>query len=316
MKAIVIESYGGPEQLKLVDTKIPEPQDHEVQIQVEYAAINPVDWKIREGLLERMIPCRFPAILGWDVSGTITAVGKKVKQFKLGDAVFSYCRRPEVHSGTYAEYTCVEEDHIALKPENITFAQSSAVPLAALTAWQALHEAVKLKKGETILVHAGAGGVGSFAIQIAKLLGAHVYTTASSNHQLYVNQLGAEVAIDYHKKNFVQAIKELHPKGIDAVFDCIGGDTLKESYKVLKPKGRLVSIVERPNEADAKEHQVEALFVFVRPDGKQLKEIAELITKGKIQAPHIEEYRLEDAAKAQEKLQAGHTEGKIVLKVR
>ncbi len=314
MKAIAIKEFGGIDQLHLIEVPTPKPTSQEVLIEVVYTAVNPVDWKIREGMLKERLPHHFPLILGWDVSGIIAAVGNDVTHFKPGDAVFAYCRKPVVQWGTYAEYVTFEAENVAHKPKNITFAQAAAIPLVGLTAWQALFDVAKLKKGETILVHAGAGGVGSFAIQFAKHIGAHVYTTASKANHDYVKQLGAEHAIDY-KQGFVDAIKKLAPQGIDVVFDCVGGETLEESSKVIKKGGRLVSIVSKPDPA-LEDQGIHTGYVFVRPSGKELTEIGHLIEQGKVVIPTIQEMPLKEAAAAQEKSRTGHTQGKIVLKVR
>lgn len=316
MKAAIIEEFGGPEKLKIADVSIPKPADHEIQIQTAYAAVNPVDWKIREGLFKTHLPFEFPIILGWDVAGTVVALGTKVQNFKIGDQVFAYCRKPTIKWGTYAELVNVDADHVALKPKIMTFAEAASIPLAALTAWQALFEEGKLKKNDIILIHAGAGGVGGFAIQLSKINGAVVCTTASQYNHVYVSKLGAGMAIDYTKHNFVEKIKQKYPQGIDIVLDCVGGKTLKDSLDVLKPGGRVVSIVEQIDPSQTLAKGVKGGFVFVRPDGNHLREITKLINTGKMVAPNIEEMRLEDVQKAQEKVRAGHTKGKIVLKVR
>lgn len=316
MKAMVIDSFGGVEQLHLDDLPTPKPGDNEVLIEVYYTAVNPVDWKIREGLLKTLIPHDFPLILGWDASGVIADTGKNIFQFSKGDEVFAYCRKPLVKWGTYAEYVAFEANHIALKPKNISFAQAAAIPLVGLTAWQALFDFAKLRSGETILIHAGAGGVGSLAIEFAKQAGAKIYTTASQENHGYVKKLGADVAIDYRRDHFVDKIKSLEPQGIDIVLDCVGKKALEESFLVLKPGGRIVSIVEQIDQALATKHNVMGGFVFVKPDGKQLAQIAALIEAGKVFPPNIEEMALTSAASAQEKIRQGHTRGKIVLKVK
>lgn len=315
MKTIAIKSFGGIEKLATLELPKPEIAPNEVLIEILYTAVNPVDWKIREGYLKERLPCHFPLIPGWDAAGKIAAVGKDVHNLKVGDEVYAYCRKPIVQWGTYAEFIAFEAENVALKPKNINFAQAAAIPLVGLTAWQALFDSVHLKKGETILIHAGAGGVGSMAIQFAKNIGAHVITTASPANHAYVKKLGAETAIDY-KNGFVDQVKKLHPQGVDVVFDCVGGKTLQDSLKVLKPKGRLVGIVENLDPAIALKHNIVSSYVFVRPNGKQLAEIGKLIADGKVAVPHIEEMRLQDAAKAQEKNREGHQQGKIVLKVK
>lgn len=316
MKAMVIENFGGAEQLHLDDFPIPKPADNEVLIEIHYTAVNPVDWKIREGLLKGLMQHEFPMILGWDAAGIIADIGRNVTHLKKGDEVFAYCRKPVVKWGTYAEYVSFDADHVALKPKNISFAQAAAIPLVGLTAWQALFEFAKLKSGETILIHAGAGGVGSLAIEFARQAGAKVYTTASQENHGYVKKLGAHVAIDYRQDNFVEKILSLEPQGIDVVLDCIGKKTLNDSFLVLKPGGRIVSIVEQVDQNLAAKYKVHGGFVFVQPSGKQLTQIAELINQGKVVAPNIEEMPFSSAASAQEKIRQGHTRGKIVLKVK
>lgn len=316
MKAMVIESFGGAEKLHLDDCPMPKPADNEVLIEVCYAAVNPVDWKIREGLLKGLIQHEFPIILGWDAAGIVVSTGKNVTRFKPGDEVFAYCRKPIVKWGTYAEYVSFNAANVALKPNNISFAQAAAIPLAGLTAWQALFDFAKLKAGETILIHAGAGGVGSLAIEFARQAGAKVYTTASQENHGYVKKLGAHVPIDYRIDNFVTKVRSLEPQGIDVVLDCVGKQTLIDSFQVLKPNGRIVSIVEQVDPALLKKYRVQGGFVFVEPNGAQLAEISNLISQGKVVAPNIEEMPIAAAASAQEKIRQGHTRGKIVLRVK
>lgn len=316
MKAMVIENFGGIEQLHLDELPIPKPADNEALIEVFYAAVNPVDWKIREGLLKGLMHHEFPIILGWDAAGVVIDTGKNVTNIQRGDEVFAYCRKPVVKWGTYAEYITFEANNIALKPKKISFAQAAAIPLVGLTAWQALFDFAKLKAGETILIHAGAGGVGGLAIEFARYAGARIYTTASQENHGYVKKLGAHVPIDYRRDNFVDKVNSLDPQGIDVVLDCVGKQTLEDSFKVLKPGGRIVSIVEPIDQALAAKYNVEGSFVFVKPSGRQLGLIADLIEQGHVIAPSIEEIPLTSAASAQEKIRQGHTRGKIVLKIK
>jgi NADPH:quinone reductase-like Zn-dependent oxidoreductase len=316
MKAVVIEAFGGLDELKLKEMPIPQIQDHEVLIGVEYAAVNPVDWKIREGYLESALPHEFPVIPGWDASGVIASIGKHVKNFKAGDLVYTYCRKPTVHDGAYAEYVTFDAANVAKKPKNISFAQAAAIPLAGLTAWQALFDFCHLKKGQTILIHAGAGGVGGFAIQFAKYAGANVITTCSKNNFDYVKKLGADHIIDYSKEDFRDAVRKIAKEGVDIAFDTVGGDTLAKSLEIVKKKGTLVTIVQRLGPEYGSKAQVKTGFVFVRPDGQELGNIAKLIESGIVLPPEIQEMRLSDAAKAQEMSKLGHTRGKIVLKIR
>ena len=315
MKAIFIEDFGGAEQLKMGLLPIPMPESNEVQIKIICTAVNPVDWKIRMGMLEKRLPHHFPLIPGWDAAGVISAIGSNVQTCKVGNEVFAYCRKSIVKEGTYAEYICFNADDIALKPNNLSFAQAAAIPLAGLTAWQSLFDAAHLQKGESILIQAGAGGVGSLAIQFAKTAEAHIITTARKSNHEYVRSLGAEDAIDYREASLEEGIRHFAPQGVDVVFDTLGGEALKESYSLLKPGGRLVSIVEQPDQALAEKFKVNALYVFVTPNGKQLKQISDLIQAGKVKPIPIQEMPLEKAAEAQEQNRQGHVQGKIVLNV-
>lgn len=313
---MVIENFGDVAQLKLKEVPTPTPQDHEVLIQIEYAAVNPVDWKIREGMLRSRLPHKFPLIPGWDASGTIKAIGRNVRNFHVGDQIFAYCRKPVVKDGTYAEFITFDAAHIALKPKNISFAEAASIPLAALAAWQALFDFAHLKPKQSVLIHAGAGGVGSFAIQFAKNAKADVWTTCSPKNFDYVKSLGADHCIDYTKGSFTEGLKKQNPQGFDLIFDMVGGKNLAESYALVKPGGTLVSIVEMPSQEIAEKNKIRSGFVFVRPDGHNLSHIAKLIESGKVKPPQIQEFQLKDAAKAQELSKEGHICGKIVLKIR
>lgn len=315
MKAIQIDSFGGVEKLILRDIPVPPPEANEVQIHIVYSSVNPVDWKIGQGLLKEKFPCVFPFIPGWDAAGIVSAVGSKVTAFKKGDEVFAYCRKPIVQWGTYAEYVCVDADAVALKPTNINFAEAAAIPLVGLTAWQSLFDFVKLQKGETVLIHAGAGGVGSFAVQFAKNAGARVITTASAGNHAYVTQLGADVVLDYTKGNLPEEIKRVAPEGIDVIFNTVGGQTIYEDAKWLKKGGRLASIANALTPEEAAQYGIKASYILVRPNGKELAEIAQLVETGKIKPVEIQEFPLEKAADAQKENQKGHTRGKIVLKI-
>ncbi|MGK5593981.1 MAG: NADP-dependent oxidoreductase [Parachlamydiaceae bacterium] len=314
MKAIVIDNFGGSDQLKLADLPIPHPKDNEIQIAIEYAGINPVDWKIREGLFKSKMPHEFPLILGWDAAGTVSAVGKNVSNFSIGDRVFAFCRKPTIKEGTYAEYICFDANHIAKIPKQLSFAQAASLPLVALTAWQALFDVAKLQKGQTVLIHAGSGGVGSLAIQLAKNAGAHVITTCSMNNDDYVTKLGADLTIDYTKEDFVEKIQE-KGKGVDVVFDTIGGKTLRDSLSIINPGGCLISIVEQVGPEIIQGKDIRVGYVYVRPDGKELKSIAHLMETGKLVPPEISELPLANAAQAHDKIRLGHTRGKMVLKI-
>jgi NADPH2:quinone reductase len=316
MKAVVIESFGHEDQLKLADLPVPIPGPREVLIEIAYTSVNPVDWKIRKGFLQGRLPHKFPIVLGWDAAGRVKAVGRRVKRFQIGDAVYAYCRKPVIQWGTYAEYIALEEDLVALMPSSLNYAQAAAMPLAGLTAWQALHDRVNLQAGETVLIHAGAGGVGSLGIEFARTLGAEVITTASKTNEAYVKSLGARYCIDYHEEDFVEEVKKHYPSGVDVVLDCVGGDTYRNSYRVLKPGGRMASIIEQPDPALTAQYGVDACYHFVVPNGAELSVIGKLIDAGKVTAPEIHELPLEKIAEAHMRSEEGHVRGKIVLKIK
>lgn len=318
MRAVVIEAFGGVETLQIKRVPDPLPQDHEILIRIAYAGVNPVDWKIREGRLSDRLPHQFPLIPGWDAAGTVTAVGSRVTAFAPGDQVFSYCRKPLVQAGTYAEYVCCDASHAALKPTNLSFAQAAAVPLAALTAWQALFDFAQVKKGQKVVILAGAGAVSSFAIQFAKHAGALICTTCPAAKQPYVRSLGADITIDYAPRPLttpIQAIKAWAPKGVDLVLDTVGGPQLKDYLSLIHPTGTLVSIVKMITPEYGEKDNIKTGFLFVRPNGAQLTQIAHLIETQEIRAPHVIEMALEQAALAQTQSQEGHPQGKLVLRV-
>ncbi len=315
MKAVVIDSFGGVDKLHLKEVPTPTPSDTEVLIQVYNAGVNPVDWKIREGAYKDAMPHGYPLILGWDCSGVVKSIGKNVHGYKPGDEVFAYCRKPLIQWGTYAEYVTIDAGVIANKPKNISFAEAAAIPLSSLTAWQSIFDFANLQKGQTILIHAGAGGVGNFAIQFARNIGAIVITTASETNHPYVRKLGAQYTIDYTKENFVERVREIIPSGVDVVFDTVGGKTTKESVAVIRPGGVLVTILDRNIQGLKVPPTIKTGFVMVHPDGKQLSAIAHLIKEGRVKSPQIKELPLKDVAVAHEESQNGHIRGKIVLRV-
>lgn len=308
MHAVRIHEFGGPEVLKYEEAPRPAAEAGQVLIKVHAAGVNPVDWKIRGGNFGRGA---LPMTLGLDVSGTVESVGDGVDGFKAGDEVYSYL--PISAGGGYAEYVAAPASAVAAKPKTIDHVHAAAVPLAALTAWQALFDQAKLKEGQTVLIHAGAGGVGHFAVQFAHHAGAKVMTTASGANLEFVKGLGADVAIDYTKEKFEERVKEMG--GVDVVFDMIGGDTADRSYGLLKKGGTFVSIVGRVDQAKLKEREAKGVAFLVHPDSKQLAEIGSLIDGGKV-VPHVSDvFPLAEAAKAHEKSQTGKTRGKIVLDV-
>ena len=308
MKAVVIHEYGGPEVLKYEDVPQPEPKQDQLRIRVIAAGVNPVDGMIRSGMFDKEGRRAFPVILGGDISGVVEKVGSNITKFKSGDPVFAYVSLD--NSGGYAQYAVVTEREAAPKPKSLTYVEAAAVPIVALTAWQALIDTAKLKAGQTVLIHGGSGGVGSFAIQIAKAHGAKVIATASAANQELLKQLGADVAIDYTKQNFENVAKD-----VDVVLDSIGKDTLARSYGVVKKGGIIVSLVARPDPAELEKHGIRGEALSVDPNSDELSEIGKLIDEKKINVIVSQTFPLSEARKAQEQVATGHTRGKIVLKV-
>src|SRR6476660_3476754 len=311
MKAVQIHNYGGPEVLQYEDAPRPEPQPGEVLVRVHAAGVNPIDWKVREGQMKDFWPHKFPLILGWDVSGGIKEVGPgpaAAGRFKIGDEVYSL---PDpTRNGAYADYIVVREPELALKPNSLHHIRAAAVPLGALTAWQSLFDTAQLQPGQRVLIHAGSGGVGHFAVQLAKWKGAYVFATASTKNQDLLRELGVDEPIDYTQQRFEDVARK-----IDIVLDTIGGETQERSWSVLKKGGNLVSLVQPPSEENAKEFGVRAVFVGGQPNGAQLAEIAKIIDSGKL-APIIDRiFPLSEARRAHELSRSGHTRGKIALRV-
>jgi NADPH:quinone reductase-like Zn-dependent oxidoreductase len=308
MKAVVVHEYGGPEVLKYEDVPRPEPKEDQFLVRVIAAGVNPVDAMIRSGMLAKYERDVFPIIPGADIAGVVEKIGSKITKFKAGDSVFAYVSLKG--GGGYAEYALATEHDAAAKPKSLTYIEAAAVPIVALTAWQALIDTAKLNDGQTILIHGGSGGVGSFAIQIAKARGAKVIATASSANQDLLKQLGADVAIDYTTQKFEDVTKN-----VDVVLDSVGKDTLVRSYGVAKKGGFIVSIVGDPDPAELEKHGIHGASISVEPNSSELAEIAKLIDEKKIKVIVSQMFPLSEAAKAQEQVATGHTRGKIVLKV-
>jgi len=308
VRAIGIHEFGGRDKLQLLELPEPKVPPDFVKIQVRAAGVNPVDWKLREGRLEPRFPVVFPVVPGWDAAGVVTEVGPAVTEFAPGDEVYAYCRKHFIGEGTYAEYVSVPDAYVARKPESLSFEQAAAIPLAGLTAYQALFLAAGLTAGERVLVSAAAGGVGSFAVQLAIDAGAEVVGVASEQHRDRVLELGAYEVIDRFR-NVVEAVRELVPEGVDVVFDLYGDERLGGA---ARDGGRIVSIASPPSYS---ERGVVPSYVFVRPDGEQLEELAALADDGRLLVDVAEVLPLEDAARAHELIEAGHTRGKLVLRV-
>lgn len=301
-KAIRIHEWGGPEVLKMEMLPRPVPRADEVLIRVHGASINPLDWKIREGARRAMYS--LPYHLGCDVAGTIEEAGASVTDFGRGDAVYSMIGR----EGGYAEYAVAKAAVVAPKPVTLDFAHAGAVPLAALTAWQMLTENGNLKPGQRVLVHAAAGGVGGFAVQMARHLGGYVIATASARNHDYLRSIGAQELIDYNTTRFETAVRD-----VDLVIDLVAGEVQARSWSVMKPGGMLVCALGPPDAAKAAAAGMQCKPQSVRPDGAQLREIGGLIDAGKIRVELAASFPLEKVAEAHAQSETGHVRGKIVL---
>ncbi len=311
MKAVRIHEYGGPDVLKYENAPRPSPAAGEVLVKVHAAGINPVDWKTRSGGgVSGRYGNAFPLIIGWDISGVVEAVGENATTFKVGDAVFGMVRFPSI-GAAYAEYVAAPQTDLALKPKNIDHIQAAAIPLAALTAWQALFESGDLTSGERLLIQGAAGGVGHLAVQLAKWKGAYVIATGSTNNMAFLRELGADAVIDYTNTRFEDTIKS-----VDMVLGCIGGDMLKRSLSVIKVGGRLISITGLPDQQEAEKRHVRTEAILVRPVDSHMNAIAQLIEAGTLQMVVTEVFDLADASKAHAFAESRELRrGKIVLKV-
>lgn len=306
MKAVIIHEYGGPEVLKLENVPRPEPKENEVLVRVIAAGVNPADALLVSGKFAAESGTRLPLIPGYDIAGVVTKIGRKVTRLKVGDAVYAYV----LWGGGWAEYAVATEGEAVAKPKSLSFASAAAVPLAALTAWQALIGAARLSAGQTVLIHGGSGGVGTMAIQIAKARGAKVIATASTPNQDLLKELGADVTIDYTKVKFEDMVKE-----VDAVLDSVGNDTLARSYGVVKKGGCVVTLVSRLDQLELEKHGIRGVSITVSPRAEQLAKITKLIQKKKIKPVVTRVLPLADAAEAVRQAATHHTRGKIVLKV-
>ncbi|TCW49936.1 alcohol dehydrogenase [Bacillus thuringiensis] len=332
MKAMIIDKYGKVP-MRMAEVPTPEINEYEVLAEIHAASINPIDFKIRDGKVKMLLKYEMPLILGNDFSGVIVKVGSKVTRFKVGDEIYARPKKNKI--GTFAEYIAIHEDDIALKPENLSFEEAASIPLVGLTSYQALHDIMHLQKGQKILIHAGSGGVGTFAIQLAKIMGATVTTTASEAGSDLVKSLGADEIINYKTENFEEILKDY-----DAVFDTIGGTTLEKSFNIIKSGGNIVSVSGMPNARFGKEfgsgffktllfslvskkltalekkHNAQYSFLFMKPSGDQLRTIANYIEAGKIKPVIDRVFPFEDTQKAMEYSEAGRAKGKIIVKIK
>ena len=333
MKAFIVDRYGSKDGLRAGEMPDPEVREDDVLVQIHAAGVNLLDSKIRNGEFKRILPYRLPLILGNDVAGVVVRVGSRVRRFEPGDEV--YARPDQDRIGAFAEFISMNENAVAIKPKKLTMEEAASIPLVGLTAWQVLIERANLKKGQKVLIHAGSGGVGTFAIQLAKHLGAIVATTASTANLDLVKGLGADIVIDYRKDDFETVLHDY-----DVVLNSLGGETLEKSLRVLKPGGKLVSISGPPDpdfakqigsswilrlamrllsyriRKKAKRHHVSYSFLFMRASGDQLREIASLIDSGTIRPVVDRVFAFESTKEALAYVEKGRARGKVIVKVR
>ena len=307
MKAALIQDYATA--VEVAEIEAPELKEDSVLINVHAASLNPIDNILRAGYMKDMMPLTFPFVMGYDVSGEVIEVGAKVSSVKVGDTVFA--RPNQEDAGAIAEIARIKENELAIKPAGMSHTDAASVPLAGLTAWQALITHGKLQKGNKVLIHAGSGGVGTYAIQIAKHFGAHVATTTSAKNAELVKGLGADVVIDYKTQKFQEALSDY-----DLVFDMLGGETLNESFKVLKKGGVIVSIKGEDTDGLAEKYGVRFEWFFMSPDGKMLAELGDLMTIGSVKPVIDSVYPMDQAFAAYDQLATGRAVGKIVIAVK
>ncbi|MDM0045852.1 NADP-dependent oxidoreductase [Variovorax dokdonensis] len=333
MKAFVLERYGKKRDLRSMALPTPELRDDEVLVEVHAAGVNQLDSKIRDGEFKLILPYRLPVVLGHDVAGVVVKAGSRARRFKVGDEV--YARVDDLRIGTFAEFVPVRETSLALKPSNLSMEQAASIPLVGLTAWQALVGKAHLKKDEKVFIQAGSGGVGTFAIQLAKHLGATVATTASAANAALVKSLGADVVVDYKSQDFEEVLRDY-----DVVLHSQDGKTLEKSLRVLKRGGRLISIsgppdpefgkaIEAPRFVQwvvrllsagvrrrARARGIGYSFLFMSPSGAQLQEISRLIEAGAIRPVIDRTFAFESTNEALAYVEAGRAKGKVVIKVK
>jgi len=332
VKAFTIHRYGKNEQLRLTEMPKPVAKDHEVLVQVYAAGVNHIDAMIKNGAFKLVLPYKMPLILGSDVAGVVVGLGPKASKFKIGDEV--YAQPGKDRMGTFAQYIAVHEDDLAAKPKNLGMEEAASIPLVGLTAWQALVEIAKLRKGQKVFIQAGSGGVGTFAIQLAKQLGATVATTASQKSFNLVKSLGADVVIDYRKDDFEKILSDY-----DVVLNSQDKNTLQKSLRILKPGGKLISISGPPvpgfakemgapgfvkvvmrllsskTRRQAKKLHVDYYFLFMKANGSQLGKITSLIEAGKIRPVIDRAFPFKQTNEAVAYVESGHAKGKVVVSV-
>lgn len=307
MRAITYATYGSADVLELTEQPTPKVGPDTVLVRVRAAGVNPVDWKVREGYLDGIMDVRFPVVPGWDVAGVVEQVGLDTPEFSVGDEVFGYARKDWVHGGTLAEYVSAPVRTLARKPASLSFEEAAAVPLAGLTAYQSIRRA-GVRAGQTVLVHAAAGGVGSFAVQLARHLGARVIGTASERNHEWLRSVGAEPVT--YGDGLADRVRALAPDGVDVALDYAGDGAAAASVPLLVPGGTVASIVDAAARDEFGGH-----YVWVRPSSEDLAALGDLIAGGAVRVEVAEVFDLADAADAHRASESGHVRGKVVVRV-
>jgi NADPH:quinone reductase len=315
MKAVFYARFGGPEVLKIGELADPVPGPGQVLMRVRAAAINPVDWKIASGAFKSIFPYAFPIIPGWDAAGEVAGLGPDVTGFTLGEHVHAYTRRDTVQWGCYAQYVCVDAAVLARTPAGMSAVQAAAIPLVGLTAWQSLIAFADLQPGQTVLIPAAVGGVGSLAVPLAKWRGARVIATCGTANIAAAKALGADAVIDYRRDDMVAAVRALAPDGVDLLLDPLGGPGQAALVGLVRHGGAVAALNEPVPEEIAAAHGVRAARIFSSGDGAQLEQVSKLIAAGLLPLPHIETLPLDRAAEAFQRSIDGHVRGKLVLTV-
>ena len=317
MKAVYYHEHGAPEVLQVGELPVPEPGPGQVLVQVGAAGVNPIDRRLRSGELQEYISRTYPVVPGWDMAGRIVKLGEGVSDWQLGDEVMGLAFTWAIQHGSYAEYAPIDATAITRKPPGFSFQQAASLPLVSLTAWQALAEFGNLQPGQSVLIQAGAGGVGSMAIPIARHLGARVYTTAREANFDYVTGLGADVAIDYTQDDYRSVIREREPDGVDLVLDALLADEIARDAIRLARTGGAVAYMnnEPPEMAEIAERNIKAEFLHHRADGAMLGDLVALVQQGVLKIPEIDVMPLAEAVAAHHQSESGRTRGKVVLHI-
>jgi NADPH:quinone reductase len=323
MRAMVIDRPGGSETLHLAEAETPRPGPGQVLVRLAYAGVNPADWKVREGWLSPFFDYRFPFVLGFDGAGLVAALGEGVGGLEIGDRVAAVSNQGTGAWGTYADYCIADADRVARLPASVDLAEAAALPTAGMTAWSAVFDVGEAGEGRTVLINGGAGGVGGYAIQLARMAGAKVAATSGAANLDYLRRLGADLAIDYRLGDVAAAVRAFAPEGVDLLVDAVGQGSLIEGWRLVRPGGVVAPIATLiPNEPQPDADRAAAQGVRIAPtmstydrQGAQLRGLVAAMGEGRLRAPDIEVLDLSQAGEAHARVQAGHVRGKIVLKI-